>query len=153
MDIESEAFKRAYVTHRNVVTTAMKRTSRTNECDRREEDKVLKEDLEKNVTLCLHNRLCRIRESSVDPLTCCKQRVEEQKCWKTVSNIVRLATDVLQDTGAESAESMSQEGGRDGSVTKKPNEEMQKGERLEEFRSFRAFQRQKLKQRNEQRSN
>ena len=119
MDIESEAFKRAFLTHRNVVTTAMKRTLRTNDCDRREEDKVLKEDLEKNVTLCLHNRLCRIRETSVDTLPCCKQRVEEQKCWKTVSNIIRLATDVLQDTGAESAESMSQEEGRDGSVTKK----------------------------------
>ena len=36
LDIGAEAFKRAFVTHRNTVTTAVKRTSRTNECDERE---------------------------------------------------------------------------------------------------------------------
>ena len=61
------------------------------------------------MTLCLRNRLCRNRETNVDPLPCCKQRVEEKKCWRTASNSVRIATDVLQDTEAESAESMSQE--------------------------------------------
>ena len=40
---------------------------------------MLKEDLEKNVTLCLQS-FCQNRESNVDPLPCCKQRVEEQKC-------------------------------------------------------------------------
>ena len=70
---------------------------------------MLKEDLERNVTLCLHNSFRRNRESNVDPLPCCKQRVEEQKCWRTASNSVRIATDVLQDTETESAESMSQE--------------------------------------------
>ena len=30
-------------------------------------------------------------------------------CWRTASNSVRIATDVLQDTETESAESMSQE--------------------------------------------
>ena len=35
MDVDSGAFKRAFVTHRNVVTTAVKRTSRTNGCDGR----------------------------------------------------------------------------------------------------------------------
>ena len=49
------------------------------------------------------------RETNVDPLPCCKQRVEEQKCWRTASNTVRIAIDVLQDTETESAESMSQE--------------------------------------------
>ena len=63
---------------------------------------MLKEDLEKNVTLCLHNSFCRNRESNVDPLPCCKQRVEEQKCC-------RIANDVLQDTETESEESVSQE--------------------------------------------
>ena len=61
------------------------------------------------MTLCLHNSFCRNRESNVDPLPCCKQRVEEQKCWRIASNSVRIATDVLQDTATESAESMSQE--------------------------------------------
>ena len=36
-------------------------------------------------------------------------RVEEQKCWRTASNSVRIANDVLQDTETESAESVSQE--------------------------------------------
>ena len=67
------------------------------------------DDLERNVTLCLHNSFCRNRESNGDPLPCCKQRVEEQKCWRIAFNSVRIATDVLQDTQTESAESMLQE--------------------------------------------
>ena len=97
------------MTHRNAVTTAVKRISRTSECSGNEKAEMLKEDLERNVTLCLHNSFCRNRESNVDPLPCCKQRVEEQKCWRTASNSVRIANDVLQDTETESAESVSQE--------------------------------------------
>ena len=109
LDIGAGAFKRAFVTHRNTVTTAVKRTSRTSDCDGREKEEMLKEDLERNVTLCLHKSFCRNRESNVDPLPCCKQRIEEQKCWRTASSSVRIATDVLQDTETESAESMSQQ--------------------------------------------
>ena len=97
------------MTHRNAVTTAVKRISRTSERSGKEKEEMLKEDLERNVTLCLHNSFCRNRESNVDPLPCCKQRVEEQKCWRTASNSVRIANDVLQDTETESAESVSQE--------------------------------------------
>ena len=68
----------------------------------------MKEDLERNMTLCLHNSFCRNRESNVDPLPCFKQKIEEQKCWRTASNSDRIATDVLQDTETESAQSMSQ---------------------------------------------
>ena len=100
-----------FITNRNAVTTAVKRISRMSERDGREKEEMLKEDLERNVTLCLHNSFCRNRESNVDPLRCCKQRVEEQKCWRTASNSVRIATDVLQDPETESAESMSQEEG------------------------------------------
>ena len=110
LDIGAGAFKqRAFVTHWNAVTTTVKRISRTSECDGREKEEMLKEDLERNVTLCLHNSFCRNRESNVDPLPCCKQRVEEQKCWRTASNTVRIATDVLQVKETESSESMSQE--------------------------------------------
>ena len=70
---------------------------------------MLKEDLERNVTLCLHNSFCRNKENNVDPLPCCKQRVKEQKGWRTVSSSVRIATDVLQDTESENAESKTQE--------------------------------------------
>ena len=109
LDIGAGAFKRAFVTHRSTVTTAVKRTSRTSECDGREKEEMLKEDLERNVALCLHNSFCRNRETNVDSLPCCKQKLEEQKCWRTASNSVRIATDVLQDTETESAESIYQE--------------------------------------------
>ena len=109
LDIGAGAFKRAFVTHRKTVTFAEKRTSRTSECNGREKEEKLREELESFVTLYLHNSFCRNRESNVDPLPCCKQRVEEQKCWRTASNSVRIATGVLQDTETESAESVSQE--------------------------------------------
>ena len=111
LEIGAGAFKRAFVAHRNAVTTAVKMTSRTSECDGRETEDILKEDLERNVTLCLHNSFCRNREINVDPLPCCKQRVEEQKCWRTASNSIKIATNMLQDTETESAGSMSQEEG------------------------------------------
>ena len=96
-------FKRAFVTHRNTVTTAVKRTSRTSEGDGRGKEEMLKEDLERNVTLCLHNSFCRNGETNVDPLPCCNQRVEEQKCWRTASNSVRIAIYVLQETFMKTA--------------------------------------------------
>ena len=108
LDIGAGAFKRAFITHRNA-TTAMKRISRMSEHDGREKEEMLKEDLERKVTLCLHNSFCRNRESNVDPLLYCKQKIEEQKCWRTASNSVRIATNVLQLTETESAESMLQE--------------------------------------------
>ena len=97
LDIGSEAFKRVFVTHGNVVTTAIF------DCDGREKEEMLKDDLEKNVTLCLHNSFNGNKETNVDPLICCKQRVEVLYCWRTASNSVRMATGVLQDTGIESA--------------------------------------------------
>ena len=102
LDVGAGAFQRALITHRNA-KNAVKKTSRTSECDGREREEQLKEHL------LLHNRFCSNRETNVDPLPCCKKRVEGQKNWKIFSNSVRIATDVLQDTKTESAESMSQE--------------------------------------------
>ena len=99
--IGSGAFKRAFVTHRNAVSTAVKKMSRTSDCDGRDLKEMLKEDMERNVTLCIHNSFYRNRETSLDLLPCCKQRVEEQKCWRTASNRVRMATHVLQGTETE----------------------------------------------------
>ena len=79
LDIGAGAFKRAFVTQRNAVTTTVKRISRTSERDGREKEEMLKEDMERNVTLCFHNSFFRNRESNIDPLPCFKQRVEEQK--------------------------------------------------------------------------
>ena len=137
LNIGPGAFMRVFVTHRNALTTAVKRTSRTKESDKREGEEMLKEDLERNVMLCLHNNFCRKRETSVDPLPCCKQKIEEQMSWRTASICVRMATDVLQDTETESAESMWQE--------EEMENKMQKGERLEEFRSFRTSKRLKTR--------
>ena len=78
LDIGAGAFKRALVTHQNAVNNAVKRISRTSERSGKEKAEMLKEDLERKVTLCLHNSFCRNRESNVDPVPCCKQRVEEQ---------------------------------------------------------------------------
>ena len=47
LDIVAGAFKRALVTHRNAVTTAVKRISRTSERSGKEKEEMLKEDLEK----------------------------------------------------------------------------------------------------------
>ena len=68
------------MTHRNAVNTAVKKMSRKNECDGREREEMLKEDLKRNVTMCFYDSFCKNREMSVDPLACCKQSVEEQKC-------------------------------------------------------------------------
>ena len=48
LDIGAGACKRAFVTHRNAVTTALKKTFRTSECDGRKREEMLKEDLERN---------------------------------------------------------------------------------------------------------
>ena len=71
LDIGAGAFKRAFVTHRNAATSAVRRFSRTSEGDGREKEEMLKEDLERNVTLCLRNSSCRNRESNADPLPYC----------------------------------------------------------------------------------
>ena len=92
------------MTHRNAVTTAVKKNSRTSERSAKEKTEMLNQNLERNVTLCLHNSFCRNRESNVDPLPFCKQRVEEQKCWRTASNSVRIANDVLQESISQEEE-------------------------------------------------
>ena len=80
VDIGSKASKRAFVTHPNAVTTAVKITLKTVDCDGTERQEKLKEDLETSVTLCFHNSFYRNRETNVDLLACCKQRVDQQRC-------------------------------------------------------------------------
>ena len=64
--------------HRSGVTTVVKRTLQTTGFDGREKEETLKEDLERNVMTCLHSSFCRSRETTVDPLPHCKQKVEDQ---------------------------------------------------------------------------
>ena len=91
------------------MTTAVMRNLNTIDCDGRERKGILKEDMERNVTLCLHNSFCRNREKTLDLTHCCKQMVEEQRCWRSASKSVRTNFDMLLETETEIAESMSQE--------------------------------------------
>ena len=90
------------------MTTAVMRNLNTIDCDGREKKGISQEDMERNVTLCLHNSFCRNRENTLDLTPCCKQMVEEQRCWRSASNSVRTNFDMLLETATESAESMSQ---------------------------------------------
>ena len=47
------------------VTNAVKITLKTIDCDGREKKEMFKEDLEKNVTFCLHNKFYRNRKTTV----------------------------------------------------------------------------------------
>ena len=59
LDIGPGAYKRAFLTHRNAVTTAVKRIAAAPCVTEAEKREVLGVDLEKNVSLCLHNSFCR----------------------------------------------------------------------------------------------
>ena len=65
LDIGPGAYKRAFVTHRNAVTTAVKRVAGMSCTTEREMKEVLQADLEKNLSLCLHNSFCRNREQKL----------------------------------------------------------------------------------------
>ena len=58
LDIGPGAYKRAFLTHRNAVTTAVKRIAGMSCTTEQEIKEVLQADLERNVSLCLHNSFC-----------------------------------------------------------------------------------------------
>ena len=68
-----------------------------------EKREVLQADLERNVSLCLHNTFCRNREQkvNVDLLPCCKPMLLEQVSWGTARNSVDMLEKVLDDSEAE----------------------------------------------------
>ena len=68
-----------------------------------EKKEVLRADLERNVSLCLHNSFCRNREQkvNVDLLPCCKPRLLEQESWGTARNPKDMLEKVLEDSEAE----------------------------------------------------
>ena len=103
LDIRPGAYKRAFLTHRNAVTTAVKRITGAPCVTEDEKKEVLRPDLERNVSLCLHNSFCRIREQKVnmDLLPCCKPRLLEQESWGTARNSMDMLEKVLEDSEAE----------------------------------------------------
>ena len=66
LDIGSWAYKRAVLTHRNAVTTAVKRVAGAPCVTETEKREVLRADLERNVSLCLHSSFFRNREQKVN---------------------------------------------------------------------------------------
>ena len=68
-----------------------------------EKKEVLRADLERNVSLCLHNSFCRNREQKVyvDLLPCCKPRLLEQESWDTARNSMDMLEKVLEDSEAD----------------------------------------------------
>ena len=108
LDIGPGAYKRAFLTHRNAVTTAVKRVAGTPCVTEDEKKEVLRADLERNVSLCLHNSFCRNREQkvNVDLLPCCKPRLLEQESWGTARNSMDMLKKVLEDSEDQDGEVM-----------------------------------------------
>ena len=105
------AYRRAFLTHRNAVTTAVKRVAGAPCVTEVEKREVLSADLERNVSLCLHNSFYRNREQkvNVDLLPCCKPRLLEQKSWGTARNSMDMLEKVLEDSENEEQEQEAME--------------------------------------------
>ena len=131
LDIGPGAYKRAFLTHRNAVTTAVKRVAGAPCVTEDEKKEVLRADLEQNVSLCLHNSFCKNREQkvNVDLLPCCKPRLLEQESWGTARNPMDMLEKVLEDSEAKDkdGETMIEDDG-----TKRTSEDVSKKRREEE---------------------
>ena len=103
LDIGPGAYKRAFLTHRNAVTTAVKRIAGARCVSETEKREVLRADLERNVSLCLHNSFRRNREQkvNVDLLPRCKPRLLEQESWGTARNSMYTLQKVLKYSETE----------------------------------------------------
>ena len=106
LDIGPGAYKRAFLTHRNAVTTAVKRVAGVPCVTETEKREVLRADLKRNGSLCLHNSFCRNREQklNMDLLPCCKPRLLEQESWGTARNSMDMLEKVLEDSETEEQE-------------------------------------------------
>ena len=111
LDIGPRPYKRAFLTHRNAVTTAVKRVAGVPCVTETEKREVLRAELKRNVSLCLHNSFCRNREQkvNVDLLPCCKPRLLEQESWGTALNSMDMLEKVLEDSETEEQEQEAME--------------------------------------------
>ena len=103
LDIGPGANKRAFLTHRNAVTRAVTQVAGAPCVTEVEKKEVLRADLERNVSLCLHNSFCRNREQkvNVDLRPCCKPRLLEQESWGTARNSMDILEKALEDSETE----------------------------------------------------
>ena len=81
-EIGPDAFKRPLLTHRNAITTGLKRVGRVSRDNSRARESILEEDLAKNISMSLHNSFCLNRESKVKSLPNQSKRLQEQREWK-----------------------------------------------------------------------
>ena len=102
LEIGPGAYKRVFLTHRNAVTTAVKRVAGTPCVTDQEKKEILQADLERNVSLCLHNSFCKNREQkvNVDLLPCCKPSLLQQESWGTALYSVDILQKNLEDSEA-----------------------------------------------------
>ena len=100
LNIGPGAYKRAFLLHSNAVTTTVKRVAGMPCLTENEKKEVLRAELERNVSLCLHHIFYRNREQNVnvDLMPCCKQRLLEQKSWGTARNSVKMLRHVMEDS-------------------------------------------------------
>ena len=111
LDIGPGAYKRAFLTHRNAVTTVVKRVAGAPCVTETEKREVLRADLEQNVSLCLHNSFRRNREQkvNVDLLPCCKPTLLEQESCGTARNSMDMLEKILEDSGDKEQEQEAME--------------------------------------------
>ena len=80
-EIGTEAFKRSLLTHRNAITTRLKRVGRVSKDNTKARESILEEDLAKNASLSLHNSFCLNRESKMKGLLNKAKKLREQREW------------------------------------------------------------------------
>ena len=78
-EIGLEAFKRPLLTRRSAITTGWKRVVKVSRDNTKARESILEEELEKNVSLSLHNSFYLNRESKVKSLPNQAKRLQEQK--------------------------------------------------------------------------
>ena len=111
LDIGPGAYRRAFLTHRKAVTTAVKRVAGAPCVTEIETREVLRADLGRSVSLCLQNSFCRNRAQkvNVDLPPCCRPRLLEQESWGTARNSMDMLEKILEDSETEEQDEKAME--------------------------------------------
>ena len=92
-EIGPEAFKRPLLTHRNAITTGLKRVVSVSRDNTKARESILEEDLAKNVSLNLHKSFCLNRESKLEALPNQVKRLQEEGMGAILRTIKSLRRD------------------------------------------------------------
>ena len=102
-EIGPEAFKRPLLTHQNAIKTGWKRVGRVSRNNTKARESILEEDLEKNVSLSLHNSFCLNRESKVNSLPNQAKRLQEQREWMRTYEQLKALEEIVISSDDEEA--------------------------------------------------